>query len=62
MYIISGDDDYFYIEMPSIILYEKLRENNQPAELRIYNGGHTWEFASERIGEVLKHILSFVKK
>jgi len=62
IYIVSGDDDYFNIEMASVILYEKLRENKQPAELRIYNGGHTWEFASEHMGEVLKYILSFVKK
>lgn len=58
MYIICGDDDYFNIELHSAILYEELRKADQPAELRIYNGGHTWEFASERIGEVLKYILS----
>ena len=58
IYIISGDDDYFNIELHSTLLYEKLRTAGQPAELRIYNGGHTWEFASERIGEVLKYMLS----
>jgi enterochelin esterase-like enzyme len=57
IYIICGDDDYFNIELHSTLLYEKLRKAGQPAELRIYNGGHTWEFASERIGEVLKYML-----
>ncbi len=57
IYIICGDDDYFNIELHSTILYEELRKSGQPAELRIYNGGHTWEFASEQIGEVLKYIL-----
>ncbi len=57
LYIVSGDDDYFNIELHATLLYEELRKSGQPAELRIYNGGHTWEFASERIGEVLKYIL-----
>lgn len=57
VYIVSGDDDYFNIELHATLLYEELRKSGQPAELRIYNGGHTWEFASKRIGDVLKYIL-----
>ena len=58
IYIVSGDDDYFNIELASVLIYEELREAGHPAELRIYNGGHNWEFAKERIGEILKYILS----
>ena len=62
MYIVSGDDDVFHIELSATEFYELLRNNKQPAELRIVDGGHTWQVWSATIGDVMKYIFKFTGK
>ncbi|MCM3876407.1 MAG: esterase family protein [Thermoanaerobaculia bacterium] len=56
MYINSGDDDDFFIELEAVQFYELLRKNKQPAELRIVNGAHAWLVWESTIGDALKYI------
>jgi enterochelin esterase-like enzyme len=58
MYINSGDDDVFRIEMEVAEFYTILRANNQPAELRIVDGGHTWDVWRSTIGDAMRYIFS----
>lgn len=53
MYIVSGDDDVYNVEYYSTLLYEKLKANKKPSELRIVNGGHSWDVWKDNIDEVL---------
>ncbi len=62
VYILSGDDDCFNIELASTLLYGELKKAGHPAELRIYDGDHNWKFATDRIEEILIYILSMVKE
>ena len=59
MYINSGDDDDFLIELEAVQLYELLRKNKQPAELRIVNGAHEWPVWESTIGDALKYIFRY---
>lgn len=59
MYINSGDDDAFFIEAEATRLYELLRKNGQPAELRIVDGSHGWEVWESTIGDALQYIFRF---
>lgn len=58
MYLNSGDDDAFRIEMEVAEFYTLLRANDQPAELRIVDGGHTWEVWRSTIGDAMRYIFS----
>ncbi|HMN46671.1 MAG TPA: alpha/beta hydrolase-fold protein [Povalibacter sp.] len=60
MYVNSGDDDAFYIEGTAAEFYTLLRRNEQPAELRIVDGGHTWAVWESTIGDVMKYVFRFV--
>ncbi len=62
MYINSGDDDEFFIEAEAVKLYSLLRANQQPAELRIVNGAHTWAVWESTIGDAMKYVFRFAKK
>jgi enterochelin esterase-like enzyme len=62
MYIVSGDDDQFHIEQSATEFYELLRNNKQPAELRIVDGGHTWKVWESTIGDVMKYLFRFTGK
>jgi len=59
MYINSGDDDRFFIELEVARFYSLLRQNNQPAELRIVNGGHDWGVWQATIGDAMKYIFQY---
>lgn len=59
MYISSGDDDEFMIEAEATRLYSLLRANQQPAELRIVNGAHTWAVWESTIGDAMKYIFRY---
>ena len=59
MYINSGDDDQFYIEQAAVDFYEVLRKNKQPAELRIVDGGHSWDVWADTIGDALVFMFRF---
>ncbi len=62
MYINSGDDDDFNIEMEATRLYERLRAAKQPAELRIVNGAHTWAVWESTIGDAMKYMYRTVSR
>jgi enterochelin esterase-like enzyme len=59
IFIVSGDDDPFFIESEAAKLYSLLRKNGQPSELRIVNGGHDWLVVAETIPEALRYIFRF---
>jgi S-formylglutathione hydrolase FrmB len=59
MYINSGDDDDFFIEADATRFYSLLRENKQPAELRIVNGAHAWPVWSSTIGDAMKYLFKY---
>jgi S-formylglutathione hydrolase FrmB len=59
MYIVSGDDDTYFIEAESTRLYSLLRRNGQPAELRIVDGAHDWRVWESTIGDALRYIFRF---
>ena len=59
MYVNSGDDDRFYTEAEATAFYSLLRRNNQPAELRIVNGGHNWAVWSATLGDALTYIFQY---
>jgi enterochelin esterase-like enzyme len=58
MYVNSGDDDIFLIELEVAEFYSLLRANGQPAELRIVDGGHTWAVWRSTIGDAMRYIFS----
>jgi enterochelin esterase-like enzyme len=62
MYINSGDDDDFNIEMEATRLYEKLRAAKQPAELRIVNGAHVWDVWASTIGDAMRYMYRTVSR
>jgi len=62
MYINSGDDDEFFIEGQAVQLYELLRRNRQPAELRIVNGRHEWAVWESTIGDALRYVFQGVRR
>ena len=62
MYINSGDDDEFFIEREAVQLYELLRANKQPAELRIVNGAHVWQVWESTIGDAMKYIFRYADR
>lgn len=62
MYINSGDDDEFMIEAEATRLYSLLRANQQPAELRIVNGTHSWSVWEGTIGDAMKYIFRYSAK
>lgn len=62
MYINSGDDDDFMIEAEATKLYSLLRANQQPAELRIVDGAHTWAVWGSTLGDAMKYVFRFSAK
>lgn len=62
MYINSGDDDEFFIEAQAVQLYELLRKNRQPAELRIVNGRHEWPVWESTIGDAMRYVFQGVRR
>lgn len=62
MYINSGDDDEFFIEAHAVQLYELLRKNRQPAELRIVNGRHEWAVWESTAADALRYVFQGVRR
>ena len=62
IYINSGDDDAHFIEAEATRLYELLRKNGQPAELRIVDGPHSWAVWESTIGDALRYIFRFAAR
>ncbi|MBM0107231.1 hypothetical protein JM946_21045 [Steroidobacter sp. S1-65] len=62
MYINSGDDDEFMIEVEATKLYSLLRANKQPAELRIVDGAHAWSVWASTVGDAMKYIFRYSAK
>lgn len=62
MYINSGDDDEYRIEFEAAKLYALLRKNDQPAELRIVNGAHTWQVWESTCPDALRYIFRFASR
>ena len=60
MFIAVGDDD-LTIQTESSVLYTQLRRAQNPAELRIVDGGHTWDVWRGLLGQGLKYALECVK-
>ncbi|MCA3807703.1 MAG: esterase family protein, partial [Burkholderia sp.] len=60
MFIAAGDDD-LTIQAESSVLYTHLRRAQNPAELRIVDGGHTWDVWRGLLGQGLKYALECVK-
>lgn len=58
MFIVSGDDDEYGIESQAARFYSFLRKRGQPAELRIIDGGHSWNVWKAAIGDALKYLFS----
>jgi enterochelin esterase-like enzyme len=59
MYICSGDDDEYFIEAEAAGFYALLRENGQPAELRIVDGAHNWSLWSSAIADALRYVFRY---
>jgi enterochelin esterase-like enzyme len=59
-FIAAGDDD-LVIQAEADSLYTHLRQANNPAALRIVDGGHTWDVWRGLIGAGLKYTLECVK-
>ena len=59
MYIVSGDDDEFHIELSAAQFYELLRNNRQPAELRIVDGRHNWPVWEHSIGDAMIYLFNY---
>ena len=62
MYINSGDDDDFQIEADATKLYSLLRQNRQPAELRIVNGTHSWQVWESTLGDALQYVFRYTSR
>lgn len=62
MYINSGDDDHLLIEQEAARLYALLRKHQQPAELRIVDGGHVWPVWENTIGDALRYMFRFAAR
>jgi enterochelin esterase-like enzyme len=62
MYINSGDDDDFFIEAQVTKLYSLLRQNQQPAELRIVDGAHTWAVWEHTLPDALRYVFRFATR
>ncbi|MFC4311431.1 alpha/beta hydrolase [Steroidobacter flavus] len=62
MYVNSGDDDEFMIEAEATKLYSLLRSNQQPAELRIVDGGHNWAMWGSTLGDAMKYVFRYAAK
>jgi S-formylglutathione hydrolase FrmB len=62
MYIHSGDDDEFRTEAEAARLYALLRAHEQPAELRIVDGSHSWTVWEDAVGDAMKYIFRFAAK
>jgi enterochelin esterase-like enzyme len=62
MYINSGDDDEFMIEAEATKLYSLLRANQQPAELRIVDGAHSWKVWGSTLGDAMKYVFRYSAK
>lgn len=58
-FIAAGDDD-LVIQAEADALYTHLRQANNPAALRIVDGGHTWDVWRGLIGAGLKYTLACV--
>lgn len=52
-YLTVGDDDGFGFWRGTALLFIELRDVGLEAELRVEDGGHTWDFWAEAIGPAL---------
>lgn len=62
MYINSGDDDVFSIEVEAVRLYSLIKAQRQPAELRIVDGAHAWPVWESTIGDAMKYIFRYADR
>jgi S-formylglutathione hydrolase FrmB len=62
MYINSGDDDNLFLEAEAAKLYALLRKHQQPAELRIVDGGHVWSVWESTVGDAMRYIFRFATR
>ena len=51
-YVDCGDDDFLFLK--NLILFKKMREKNIDAQLRVRNGGHTWQYWREGLPRVME--------
>lgn len=56
VYVAVGDDDAMHLERGAIALYNTLRAQLRPVELRIADGGHDWAFWSEAAPDMLRFL------
>ena len=62
MYINSGDDDVFSIEVEAVRLYSLIKAQRQPAELRIVDGAHAWPVWESTIGDAMKYVFRYATR
>ncbi len=60
VFIAAGDDD-LSIQAEASVLYTSLRRARSPAELRIVDGGHTWDVWRQLLAPALGYALDCVK-
>jgi S-formylglutathione hydrolase FrmB len=53
IFLHAGDDDFFGIYKSTTALFSQLRNRNIPAELRIRDGGHLWQYWRDVIPTVM---------
>jgi enterochelin esterase-like enzyme len=62
MYVNSGDDDEHFVEWEATKLYDLLRRNDQPAQLRIVDGPHSWAVWQSTIGDAMRYIFRYAAR
>lgn len=62
LYIHSGDDDEFFVENDAARLYHVMRVRENPAELRISNGKHSWDVWKESVRGALGYFFETKKE
>ncbi len=62
-YLVSGDHDHYGIAFETMTLFQKLYKH-QPdiSELRIVDGGHSWDIWSKSIDNAMRYLFSHVDR
>jgi enterochelin esterase-like enzyme len=69
VFIVTGDDDWHHpegthhnVEQQTVRLYGRLhKEGGRPAELRVLDGGHSWEVWGPGFEDGLAYVFQFLK-
>ncbi len=62
VYVDSGDHDGFRTEGPAAQFYELWRDHDQPGELRIVGGGHSYAVWETTVREAMRFIFKTVRR